>query len=410
MSEENIAPDSTETLWRYVRSGDFAAPAGTVQQTVRTGLSGFWENLRKHKESSEDVFQPVDDLHALPEALLRRTVPLFDDAAASQALSQCLHPWLDRESDEQPAVIVIGPPFAGHQAVLRKWLAEHEWRAIDPPTPAQILEQDLDWLDAFADDDGRPWVLPALEDLFLRHTTGLAIVRTLFDRLWRHEYPRGIIGCDSWAWTYLHYVWQGRMPPTYALQALDGERLAAWIASSVHGGRRKRFVFRQADNGAYVLPPPEPEAGSGKPPKTSRFLEDLALYSHGNPGVSAAIWRQSLQAEADIQVEPQDEEKTTQITIWVTPWERVKHPTLPSALPRRELTVVLHTLLLHGGMQSEVLPQLLPLSANEIMQAVQTLQSAGLVEAIDDRWRVSALGYPVVRQVLKEEGYLTDGF
>ena len=410
MSEEKSAPTSAATLWQYVHSGDFAAPAGTVQQTVRTGLAGFWENLRQPDETPDEAFQPVDELHALPEALLRRAVPIFDDTAASQALSQCLQPWLDRKSDEQPAVVVIGPPFAGQQAVLRKWQAEHDWRVIEPPTPAQILEQDLDWLETLADDDGRPWVLPALEDLFLRHAAGLTIVRTLFDRLWRNEYPRGIIGCDSWAWAYLRYVWQGRMPPAFALHAFDGERLAAWIAGSEQAGRRRRFVFRQADDGAYVLPPPEVEAGSGKPRKTSRFLAELALYSHGNPGISAAIWRQSLQAEADIQVESQDDEETTQFTIWVTPWERVKHPVLPSALPRRDLTVVLHTLLLHGGTQTEALPQLLPLSTNEIMQAVLTLQSAGLVEAVADRWRVSAPGYPVVRQVLKDEGYLIDGF
>ena len=83
---------------------------------------------------------------------------------------------------------------------------------------------------------------------------------------------------------------------------------------------------------------------------------------------------------------------------------------LPSTLPRREMTMVLHTLLLHGGLSTEILPQLLPLSTNEIMQTMVTLQSAGLVDAGDDCWRVSALGYPVVRQVLKEDGYLIDSF
>ena len=409
LSEENSAPTTTETPWQYVRSSDFAAPSGTVQQTVRTGLTGFWESLRRRDGDDESVFEPIDNLHALPELLLRRTVPLLDDTAAGNALRACLQPWLDRDNDEQPAVVVLGPPHTGGQEALRAWQAERGWRLIEPPTPEQILAQDLDWLDALADSDGRPWVLPALDKLYLRHTSGLALVRTLFDRLWRHEYPHGVIGCDSWAWSYLRYVWQGRMPQTYALQAFDRERLAMWIAGSVQGGGRKRFVFRQADDGAYVLPPDlEPDAG--KTHKSSRFLEELAVYSHGNPGVSATIWRQSLQAEADIQVEPPDEESTAQVTIWVTPWERVKHPMLPSTLPRREMTMVLHTLLLHGGLSTEILPQLLPLSTNEIMQTMVTLQSAGLVDAGDDCWRVSALGYPVVRQVLKEDGYLIDSF
>ena len=74
LSEEKSAPTSAATLWQYVHSGDFAAPAGTVQQTVRTGLAGFWENLRQPDETPDEAFQPVDELHALPEALLRRAV------------------------------------------------------------------------------------------------------------------------------------------------------------------------------------------------------------------------------------------------------------------------------------------------------------------------------------------------
>ena len=37
-------------------------------------------------------------------------------------------------------------------------------------------------------------------------------------------------------------------------------------------------------------------------------------------------------------------------------------------------------------------------------------EDAGLVERSRDEWRVTALGYPVVRQWLYSEGYLTDNF
>ncbi|MCB0136483.1 MAG: hypothetical protein KDD75_15370, partial [Caldilineaceae bacterium] len=65
LSEENSAPTTTETPWQYVRSADFAAPSGTVQQTVRTGLTGFWESLRRRDGDDESVFEPIDNLHAL---------------------------------------------------------------------------------------------------------------------------------------------------------------------------------------------------------------------------------------------------------------------------------------------------------------------------------------------------------
>ena len=58
---------------------------------------------------------------------------------------------------------------------------------------------------------------------------------------------------------------------------------------------------------------------------------------------------------------------------------------LPSALPRREMTMVLHTLLVHGGLETGLLPQLLPLSTNEVMQAVTTaLDPQRVVEAMAD--------------------------
>ncbi|MFO7634083.1 MAG: hypothetical protein R6W76_16170 [Caldilinea sp.] len=36
------------------------------------------------------------------------------------------------------------------------------------------------------------------------------------------------------------------------------------------------------------------------------------------------------------------------------------------------------------------------------------LQMAGLIEQHDATWRVSAVGYPVTRQLLKNVGYTTD--
>ena len=70
--------------------------------------------------------------------------------------------------------------------------------------------------------------------------------------------------------------------------------------------------------------------------------------------------------------------------------------------------MVLHTLLIHGGLWSRILPELLPLSPMEILEHLYLLEASGLVESDQRFWRVTPAGYPAVRQVLQSEGYLTD--
>jgi DNA-binding GntR family transcriptional regulator len=70
--------------------------------------------------------------------------------------------------------------------------------------------------------------------------------------------------------------------------------------------------------------------------------------------------------------------------------------------------MVLHTLLIHGGLWSRVLPELLPLTPVEIREYLYLLEASGLVESDQGFWRVTPTGYPAVRQLLQSEGYLTD--
>ena len=74
-------------------------------------------------------------------------------------------------------------------------------------------------------------------------------------------------------------------------------------------------------------------------------------------------------------------------------------------------SIILHTLLLHGGATAELLELLLPLSHNQVRHALHQLMEVNLVEIKDDnRWRVTLLGYPAVRQFMENEGYLVDAF
>ena len=69
---------------------------------------------------------------------------------------------------------------------------------------------------------------------------------------------------------------------------------------------------------------------------------------------------------------------------------------------------VLHTLLLHDGLPGQLLSQVLPFPESQTQGSLQSLRVAGVVARDQDRWRVTAAGYPAVRRFLQSEGYLVD--
>ena len=62
------------------------------------------------------------------------------------------------------------------------------------------------------------WVIPALEQCYLRHVHGLEFVRQLFERINIKEIENGIISCDSWALVYLKHVLLGQHPEALVVQ------------------------------------------------------------------------------------------------------------------------------------------------------------------------------------------------
>jgi len=54
--------------------------------------------------------------------------------------------------------------------------------------------------------------------------------------------------------------------------------------------------------------------------------------------------------------------------------------------------------------------EILPFSPNVITRTALVLKDAGLIEEHQGLWNVSPAGYPIVRQYLNGEGYLTDQF
>jgi hypothetical protein len=151
----------------------------------------------------------------------------------------------------------------------------------------------------------------------------------------------------------------------------------------------------------------------------SPYLRDLAAFSYGIPGVALAYWRASLQTEPDtIDLEKDlekstdettDGQSTSHPTVWVKPWINIEKPGLPKNAGRNH-AFILHSLLLHDTLDMDMLAKLLPERHLHFGQILYDLSDNGLIELVDEQWRVSPKGYPVVRAFLKNEGFLTDDF
>jgi hypothetical protein len=269
-------------------------------------------------------------------------------------------------------------------------------------------------------------VLTHLEHCYLRHYDGLTMLRRLLEIILSHR-RRWIVGCDSWAWAYFRQVFKvdALLRSPWILAPFGQERLQVWLLEVIAGAPTPGFVFRQSDNGKYILPPavggetelpdqdqPEPTAS----PNLSNFLKYLAAYSRGIPGIAWAIWRHGLYVAMLQEAKENGAEAGGEPSaapgagknIWVKPWPQIARPTVPSLPERARLLMVLHALMLHGGLKERLLPKVLPMAPMEIIEYLYFLQNAELVEADQGFWRVTPQGYPAVRQALQGEGYLID--
>ncbi|MEZ5583785.1 MAG: hypothetical protein R3F37_14490 [Candidatus Competibacteraceae bacterium] len=230
---------------------------------------------------------------------------------------------------------------------------------------------------------------------------------------WLVEWPgRCVLGCSSWSWTYLSKAVgiNTLFSEPLTLEALDGERLQVWF-SQLSRESEMPVVFRQADNGHFVIPPAKPASHATDSAETdndseiSTFLTDVAAYSRGNPGVAWAIWRYSLSRLPDEEMAEQDSHHTE--TVWIKPWQQIRLPAPPKPCSHSEL-FVLQAVLLHHGLTTQSLTVSLPAPAFEIQRTLTRLMNLGVLEMSQHHWRVSPLAYPAVRDMLAGEGFLVD--
>ncbi len=405
---------SDKELWEWIPTGEFRLPSATIQTTFKTRVQSFLKLYQKTPSENSDGFSSPEKLEYLSSFILDRLVPAVEWKLHGQSLDSVLVPWCG--SPDKKFVLILNVPHSGNAGILRHWAAEHGFRVIDPPNLSGLLKSSDDvWFKQF-ENSNSCWVLPNLERLYLRHEAGLRIIQRFFRMLLAGELGFGVVGCSSWAWSFFRHAMGIFAPISMVAKPFDSSKLAQWLGAMACGTSRRKILFRQSDNGRMVLS--SESSGSANKDKTvdpDPFFRDLAAFSYGIPGVALAYWRASLQAEPDtLDLEKNTDETTSgqstnHSTVWVKPWINIEKPDLPKNVGRHH-AFILHSLLLHDMLDMDMLKKLLPVPYPQIGQTLYDLSDNGVIEFVDDQWRVSPKGYPVARGFLKTEGFLTDDF
>lgn len=392
-------PEASEDIWRFVSLPDFAAPAPRVKEAVRSNLREIWTSLWARGRGESAAASGEDEVEAIPDDRLAAIVsPLGPDRLAD-ALDVALSPLVDGEEAGRRSIFVVGAPHSGVSEAVACWAERRGWQSPDLPSRREVLAGEDGPLGDL--DDDTPWAVSRLERCYVRRVQGLEVVRRLLERARTAGRSPRVVACDSWAWRFLRFVQPSATVPL-TLQAIDGPRFAAWLGSAAAD---RRLAYRRAEDGACFFP------GDGNSAAESdAFLDQLAGFARGNPGVARALWGQALRATRPAKYAdsaPDADAPSQPEALWVAPWRDLEWPTVPPG-DSREDEWVLHAVLLHGGLSSEVLCELLRRRHGDVAQSLHRLQEAEIVEEAEDDWRVTALGYPAVRRFLAGRGYLVD--
>ncbi|WP_018916534.1 hypothetical protein [Vreelandella zhanjiangensis] len=393
-----MAQRSTETAsspWAVVALDKFCTPEHTQKsqwrrsrRTMLTWLTG--------KRAAEQQAKEEHELRLLPEVKLAHLVPNIDWSPVADRLAQALR---EQEVANEPVVFFITPPYGGHAAVISHWAKQQSVRCLMAPTHQELTEGSLDWVERCGHLDR--WALPALERHMLRHTQGLQGVREFLERALSGRLGRGVIGCDSWTYAYLQQAVGIEGAPAFTLQGMEGKQLADYFASIAYNGQNGLTVYSTRTGRQVLTSQPSAQKVAQEAERkasTHKELQRLAAHCRGHLGVAWHYWRKRLR-------EPAQQDDPDASELWLL--DALADAELPADTGDVAL-LVLHALLLHGGLEDQALGDVLPFSHHEALNARLALARQGILSREDGRWQVAALSYASVRQLLASRNYLVD--
>ncbi|AEY02028.1 hypothetical protein GU3_11365 [Oceanimonas sp. GK1] len=258
--------------------------------------------------------------------------------------------WAEDWPDTGPGVrFLLDPPFSGTAHIARDWAGERRWPRLAPPDEQELATADVAGWWRRQGVHG-PWLMDSLARCLLRTPAGLRFLRALLVRLLEGEFGPGLVVSNSWTHRFIIQAFELVLPHPHCF---------APVTPALLGTLGIRGSTRQ--------------------------LTALAADARGNAGVALALWaaehgdnggRPELPAEAD---------DTT--------------------------AFVLYALLLHDGLASGPLQQVLPmLGGARLAACLQRLEYCGQVELRGACWRVRPAAYPAVREFLAGRDHCLDDF
>ncbi len=385
---------------------DYALPTAYVQKAAARAWRSF-QQIFKRKDIADTPFKKEQDLLALTRVRLAHLVPPLPWEDAAAALDGVLQDWTAAGASEKSVKFFIGQPFSGHAEIVSLLGMRHQAVEIMPPSIEQILSNDESWFDSWPS-AAIFWVLPKLEYCFLRHANGLDLVRRLMSLAANGQLGKGVIGCDSWAWSYLQRIFPLPQANALTLQAFDADRLQCLLYGLMNSQSQAEFHCYNAKNGQEII------GASAKEEQRQKEFVELAEHCRGNVAIATTYWRERLRYGPDEHEAPGDE-KTAARTgenrsgehIWLAGMP--PDPELPIGNDE-EFFLLLHAMVLHGGMPEPLLGDLMPFSATRCRGLLGQLQQSGITHCANGRWQVREMAYLTVRRLLNARDYLTDSF
>lgn len=357
---------------------NYAEPTQETVGAFRRIAEDLWRRLRPATPRKAAIYETLWEIDT---DVRDRVVSLPDYGPVGTRLDNLLAPWIADKSPEETTQLLVYPP-GNDGRFLREWAEDRTLTILDPPdleTSGRELPKSVESLA-----QSGTVVIPALQHWFVRKVGGMDMVRAMLVRVCESE-NRVILGCESWAWQYLiksidaHHL----LPEAKVVQALTADEIRAWFADMVEGASLGADVkFRSARDGSDIFA------------KDSGYFRQLALESIGIPWVAWAIWRRSLFTTKRDELSD---------SVWV------RHPTTPDPpeTDEREASLILHALLVHGGLPPGWMREVLPLVGADTVIAM--LQRKDLVEIREDRLHITPEAYPSIKIMLEDASYPGDG-